>query len=98
MSINGIIIDSVGYPFSNWMRFLFLGIIILISFSPYIALYLIKINYLTFISLNIIGFLFIGSFVRGYLLKIISESLTSFKELPELMIGIKCLLTVLKYL
>lgn len=82
MSIRGIIIDSLKYPFSNWTLFLFLGIVILISFSPYITLYLVKIDFLIFICLSIIGFLFIGSFVRGYLFKIISESLNSFKELP----------------
>lgn len=82
MSIRGIIIDSLSYPFSNWMRFLFLGIVVLISFSQYTVLYLVKINFLLFICLDIIGFLFVGSFARGYLFKIINKSLTGINELP----------------
>ncbi len=82
MSIRGIIIDSLSYPFSNWMRFLFLGIVVLISFSQYTVLYLVKINFLLFICLDIIGFLFVGSFARGYLFKIINKSLKGINELP----------------
>lgn len=82
MSIRGIIIDSLSYPFSNWMRFLFLGIVVLISFSQYAFLSLVKINFLLFICLDIIGFLFVGSFARGYLFKIINKSLTGINELP----------------
>lgn len=80
--VKGIIIDSLSYPFSNWMRFLFLGIVVLISFSQYTVLYLVKINFLLFICLDIMGFLFVGSFVRGYLFKIINKSLTGISELP----------------
>lgn len=121
MSIKWIIIDSLSYPFSNWKRsvktdvltpqkhrflqVLILGIIILICFSPYIALYLVKVDFLTFILLNIIGFIFIGSFVRGYALKIISDSLTGSNELPKFnnwkkifIDGIKVLVVNLIYL
>lgn len=105
MSIKGIIIDSMTYPFSNWMRFLFLSIIILISFSPYTFSYLVKINYPTFICLNIVGLLVIGSFVMGYLFKVISESLKGVNKLPTFnnwskmfVNGIKILIVNIVYL
>jgi hypothetical protein len=83
MSIRKIITDSLIYPFSNWMRFLFLGIIVLISFSPFTVSLLIKLNFMLFLSLAILGLVVVGSLVSGYLFKIVSESLDGVNELPE---------------
>lgn len=105
MSIRGIIIDSLSYPFSNWMRFFFLGIIVLISSSQCLVLYMVKTNFLIFVCLDIAGFLFVGSFVRGYLFKIIIESLSDSNGLPEFnnwnkmfIDGIKILIVNIVYL
>lgn len=83
MSIMNIIMDSLTYPFSNWMRFLFLGIIVLISFSPFMVSFLVNLNFLPFISLVILGLVVVGSLVSGSLFKIVSESLDGVNELPE---------------
>jgi hypothetical protein len=84
MSISEIITDSLTYPLSSWIKFLFLGIIILISFSPFTVSLLINLNFLPFVSLTILGLVVVGSLVSGYLLKIISESLGDVNKLPEL--------------
>lgn len=83
MSIKMMMINSLTYPFSNWMKFLILGIIILISFSPFTVSFLINLNFMAFISLTILGLVVIGSLVSGYLFKILSESLDGVNELPE---------------
>ncbi|MCK9150470.1 DUF4013 domain-containing protein [Methanobacterium alcaliphilum] len=82
MSIKETITDSLVYPFSNGLRFLFLGILILISFSPYVVSYVVKLDYWIVICLNVVGLLMVGSLVLGYLFKVISESLDGVNELP----------------
>lgn len=82
MSIKEILTDSLRYPFSNGLRFLFLGVLVLISFSPYVVSNWVKLNFPMFICLNIIGLVVVGSLVMGYLFKVISESLDGVKVLP----------------
>jgi len=81
MNMSGIIKDSLRYPFSDWKKILFLGLIVVI--------YTISINIIPF---NIhSGFtyqflvisLLINFFILGYFFKIIQYSLKNTKKLPK---------------
>lgn len=82
MKIREIVKDALKYPFSNWMKTLILGIIIIISNIPDISKQVISTNIILMAFLSIFGFL-IYFLVRGYQFKIIKSSLNGINELPE---------------
>lgn len=82
MNIGEILKDALKYPLSDWKKILILGIIIVISGIPSIALYLGTTNtYVIFLLIGI-GFI-IGFLVNGYMFKIVESSLDGKIGLPE---------------
>lgn len=85
MNIKEIVYDSLKYPFSDWKRFLILGVIVLVSS---VKLGLLKI----FVPLSLVdlmmGLLFIFEFIlgiifAGYMLRIMKSSLNNGIKLPH---------------
>ena len=82
MKIREIVKDALRYPFSDWMKILILGIIIIISNIPDISKHVISTNIILMAFLSIFGFL-IYFLVRGYQFKIVKSSLSGINKLPE---------------
>ena len=75
MKIGEIVKDSLRYPFSDWKKYLFFGILILILITFINGLFIVP-------NLVVIGYI-IGLFVIGYLFRIIKSSLVGLSELPN---------------
>lgn len=85
MGITVIIKDAVKYPFSDWRKILFLGIILFISNTSFITRsnnLIYNTNMVLIWFLGIIAFLLLFV-VHGYGLKIINTSLKGMDELPK---------------
>jgi len=85
MKISEILKDSLRYPFSDWKKFLILGIVVLLGSISSITRIYVPVNttnlFLTLV-LGIIGFIF-GFLQRGYFFRIIKTSLNGVAVLPE---------------
>ena len=85
MKIGEIVKDSLRYPFSDWKKFLILGIVVLLGSISSITRIYVPVNttnlFLTLV-LGIIGFIF-GFLQRGYFFRIIKTSLNGVAVLPE---------------
>lgn len=84
MDIKEIVRDSLRYPFSDWKKFLFLGVLILInggllitSFEVFIPLSKYSVGFFVIIEF------IVGILVSGYLFKIVKSSLDGGVKLPE---------------
>jgi len=72
--------DSFRYPFSDWKKFIILGIILFISSVPVRSFGLTS---ETIILLFVFVGFFTGFFINGYLFRIVKSSIKSFEGLPE---------------
>ncbi|MGF7118256.1 DUF4013 domain-containing protein [Methanobacterium oryzae] len=82
MQIGKIVKDSLKYPFTDWKKFLILGIIILIyNLSGITDIFGVKNSYIIGI-LAVIGFIIVF-LVNGYLFRVIKLSLDEKAEFPE---------------
>ena len=81
MRVREIIKDSLKYPFTDWKKFLILGIIFLIIEIIYISRNYGEKNVELLVLLTGIAFL-VGIFVNGYIFRIINSSFDDKAELP----------------
>jgi hypothetical protein len=86
MNTKEIVSDSLRYPFRDWKKILFLGIIILFSNIANINAIKAVLNSMNVVVimyfLMILGYI-IGFFGRGYMFRIMKSSLTDVIELPK---------------
>ena len=86
MTIGSIVDDAVRYPFSDWKRYLILGILFLLGDLVYITRFDASIVFTTNIAiewfLGIIAFAIV-LLTRGYFFRIIKSSLNGLVEPPE---------------
>jgi len=82
MNIDEIISDSLRYPFRNWKKILFLGIIILFSNIADSGAILGPLNVVIVYFLVIVGYI-IGFFGRGYMFRIMKSTLKDVVGLPN---------------